>query len=200
MEPLHGGGVTDGAFQGGTTGRATSGPIARGIGERRAGALAEQVREPQRVEAGRDDDPVEGDALAFVLVVDLDDDFGLDRFEADDAAGDRAHRLGPVEHVLDLEGEHATVGALEELAAVPHPSERTAHVYLPARVQRGAASLNNDQMRRPGGWALTMTRCRCACCATTTASGCCARLPSTRPAGTASTAPTSCAGSTASSR
>src|SRR6266496_1932745 len=169
MEPLHGGGVTDGAFQGGTTGRATSGPIARGIGERRAGALAEQVREPQRVEAGRDDDPVEGDALAFVLVV-------------------------------DLEGEHATVGALEELAAVPHPSERTAHVYLPARVQRGAASLNNDQMRRPGGWALTMTRCRCACCATTTASGCCARLPSTRPAGTASTAPTSCAGSTASSR
>jgi hypothetical protein len=32
------------------------------------------VPEPHRVEADRDDHPVEGDSLALLLIVDLDDD------------------------------------------------------------------------------------------------------------------------------
>src|SRR6266508_4576572 len=110
--------VTDRAFQHGAGGHSARWPAVDGAGERRPGALAQQVPEPHWVEADRDDHPVERDPLAFLLVVDLDDDLGLDRFEADDAAGQRADRLGPVEHLLDLDGEHAAVGALEELAAV----------------------------------------------------------------------------------
>src|SRR6266542_2627032 len=125
-EPRDGQVVTDRAFQHGAGGHSARWPAVDGAGERRPGALAQQVPEPHWVEADRDDHPVERDPLAFLLVVDLDDDLGLDRFEADDAAGQRADRLGPVEHLLDLDGEHAAVGALEELAAVtPLPITHT---------------------------------------------------------------------------
>lgn len=66
-------------------------PSAEG-GECRPGTLAEQAPEPQGIEADRDDDPVKGDALGFLPVVDLDATLARP-VQADDVVGHRAHRL-----------------------------------------------------------------------------------------------------------
>jgi hypothetical protein len=110
--------VADDPFQG-RAGRRPAGGLADGLGQGVVAAAAEQGHEPQRVEADRHHHPVEGQPFPALVVVDLHDDLGLDRLQVGDPPGQGADQPGPVEQLLDLDREHAPVGALEELAAVP---------------------------------------------------------------------------------
>ena len=97
-------------------------PFEVGAGERvaepAAGLAAEQRLEPAGLEADRDHDEVVGDAVALAAVLDRDDYLPLACVDRGRPPGERAKAARGVQDRLGLLGEHAAVGALEELAPV----------------------------------------------------------------------------------
>src|SRR5262249_1308699 len=137
-------------------------PFERSSGERLLRStprlVIQQRFEPPTVEPDRNDDHVVDDPLAFVAVLDRDDDLSLPRFDLGrtPSQGPKAARL--VEYRFGLQRKDTAVGALEELAPMrlgqPRPVggvrvEAVLVVALPARIEDSAAGQHVDR-RAPG--------------------------------------------------